>query len=187
MTTPLSDKALVIFGRFIRAKDLPTFSRLLCHEVSTWLRSSKGFESAVMLQRKVQVKLVNDSGNISPLNGSSLVRIELTLKMLRHTFCRASKRSNHCSILLCWKRDRVEQRQQLTLVQIILQTPLKIGTRRHVNGINDNDSVVGRASEQLKGCTLLLDDTTHSMWLHTVEFTHVLRRSDTALNLHFTS
>ena len=141
---------------------------------STWLRSSKGFES-VGLQRKVQVKLVNDSGNISPLNGSSLVRIELTLKMLRHTFCRASKRSNHCSILLCWKRDRVEQRQQLTLVQIILQTPLKIGTRRHVNGINDNDSVVGRASEQLKGCTLLLDDTTHSMWLHTVEFTHVLR------------
>ena len=57
----------------------------------------------------------------------------------------------------------MEVQQQLTLVQIILQTPLKIGTRRHVNGINDNDSVVGRASEQLKGCTLLLDDTTHSM------------------------
>ena len=33
MTTPLSNKALVIFGRFIRAGDLPTFSRLLCHEV----------------------------------------------------------------------------------------------------------------------------------------------------------
>ena len=35
MTTPLSNKALVIFGRFIRTntKDLPTFSRLLCHEV----------------------------------------------------------------------------------------------------------------------------------------------------------
>ena len=33
MTTPLSNKALVIFGRFIRARDLPTFSRLLCHEV----------------------------------------------------------------------------------------------------------------------------------------------------------
>ena len=58
----------------------------------------------------------------------------------------------------------MEVQQQLTLVQIILQTPLKIGTRRHVNGIDDNDSVVGRrASEQLKGCTLLLDDTTHSM------------------------